>query len=293
MEPKHFAFMVLITFVWALALVSVSVGMQDIPPMLFTFLRFILLGAILLPLLRWHEGQMRDILLVSLGGGGVQFGLFYTGIYVAEDLSSVAIASQLGVPFATLLSMFILGEAVGWRRWIGMLLAFTGVMVISFDPRVLGYIDGMLFGVAAALVGAFSMIAMRRLQNIGTFQLQAWIAMMSWPLLLPITLMVEGNPVPYLVEASWAAWGALIFAALVSNLVAHAGMYTIIRRYEVSKVSPLTLMTPVFTILLGVTLLDDVLTPRMVLGGVITLIGVLIISLRRPDETVQAQEARS
>ncbi|MGF1456368.1 MAG: DMT family transporter [Alphaproteobacteria bacterium] len=292
MTAKHFAFLVLITFVWALSLVAVSIGVQEMPPLLFTGLRFLLLAVILAPFLRWHRGQMGKIAIVAMGAGALQFGLFFTGIYVADDLSSVAIATQLGVPFTTLLSMVLLGETVGWRRWLGMALSFVGVMAISFDPRVFAYIDGMAFGVAAALVGAVSIIVMRQLETVGVFALQAWIALLSWPLLLPASLVIEGDALALMAEASWRTWAAIAFTALVSNLVAHAGLFYLIQRYEVSRISPLTLMTPVFTVILGVTVLGDVLTGRMVLGGVITLIGVLIISVRRP-ETVLAVEERS
>ncbi len=291
MSVPHFAFLVLITFVWALSLVAVSIGMQDMPPLLFTGLRFLFLSLILLPVLRWHGGQMRNIAIVAMGAGAVQFGFFVTGIYVADDLSSVAIASQLGVPFTTLLSVFFLGEVVGWRRWLGIALSFTGVMVISFDPRVLAYIDGMAFGVAAALIGAVSVIVMRMLKNVGVFALQAWIALLSWPLLLPASWLIEGDPWPTMVAAPNQTWIAIAFTALISNLIAHAGIYYLIQRYEVSTISPLTLMTPIFTVILGVTILNDQLTERMILGGVITLIGVLIISLRQPETALDTKEA--
>ncbi len=292
MTAPHFAFLVLITFVWALSLVAVSVGVEEMPPLLFTGLRFMIPALILAPFLRWHHGQMVSIAIVAMGMGAIQFGLFFTGIYVADDLSSVAIASQLGVPFTTLLSMVILGETVGWRRWFGMALAFLGVMVISFDPRVFAYIDGMAFGVAAALIGAMAIIVMRRLENVGVFALQAWIALLSWPLLLCASLLIEGDPRDFIAAASLRTWAAIAFTALVSNLIAHAGLYYLIQRYEVSRISPLTLLTPVFTVILGVTVLGDMLTMRMVLGGFITLCGVLIISLRRP-ETVLTVEERS
>ncbi len=290
MTPLHFAYMVVITFVWALSLTAVSLGTEDLPPLLFTGLRFLLLSLILLPYLKWHPGQMKDVAIVSIGAGGVQFGFFFTGIYIAEDLSSVAIASQLGVPFTTVLSMVLLKEYVGWRRWLGMLLAFGGVMLISLDPRVLAYIDGMAFGVLAALIGAFSVIVMRRLTDISPFQLQAWIAMLSWPLLLPLSALVEGDMLAHIAGAGTMAWGSVVFTAVVSNLIAHAGLYWMIQRYEVSKVSPLTLMTPIFAVALGVTILGDQLTGRMILGGVITLIGVAIISVRQPESAMDVQE---
>lgn len=292
MLPHHFAFLVLVNFTFALALVVVKVAMGDMPPLLFTGLRFFLLAIVLIPFLEWHSGQMRDIVIVAMGAGGIQFSLFYSGIYIADDLSSVVVASQLGVPFTTLLSMVLLGEYVGWRRWIGMAFAFGGVMIFMFDPRVFGYLDGMLFGIGAALISAVTVIVMRRLKDVPVFQLQAWIAMLSWPLLFPLSLAIEGDMSVALVNAGWESWAGVVFAAFISNLVAHAGLYYLIQRYEVSLISPLTLMTPIFAIILGVTLLSDELTARMLFGGAVALFGVLIVSLRRPDDAEKAEAIR-
>jgi drug/metabolite transporter (DMT)-like permease len=44
----------------------------------------------------------------------------YSGVALSGNMSSVAIAAQLGVPFATLLSIGFLGERIHWRRWLGI-----------------------------------------------------------------------------------------------------------------------------------------------------------------------------
>ena len=69
-------------------------------------------------------------------------------------MSIVAIAGQLGVPFATILSIVFLSEAVHWRRWTGIALSFAGIVVIGFDPRVVSHVDGFLAVVVAAFVGS-------------------------------------------------------------------------------------------------------------------------------------------
>ncbi len=73
---------------------------------------------------------------------------------------------------------------------------------------------------------------------------------------------------------------ALLFTSLINSLFAHTAMFYLIQRYPVTSVAPLTLLSPLFSILFGVTLLDDQLSPRMMLGGAITLVGILIVALR-------------
>jgi O-acetylserine/cysteine efflux transporter len=81
-------------------------------------------------------------------------------------------------------------------------------------------------------------------------------------------------------SASLLAWSGIFYVAFASSLVGHAGIYYLLQRYEVSQTAPLTLMAPLFTVVFGVTLLDDTLTWRMALGGAVALTGVLIVNVR-------------
>ena len=292
LSPPHFAFLVSINLVWAMALGAARIGTMEIPPLLFTGLRFLLLSLILLPFLDLQPGRMRGIVAVALCGGALQFAFLFTGIRVAGDLSAVALASQLGLPFSAVLAVVFLREAVGWWRWLGIGCAFAGVLIISYDPRVLTYWQGLFFGVAAALSASIGTVIMRGLRDIGIFELQAWIAMISWPVLLSLSLMLEGSPAPWFDSAGWRGWGAILFTALISNLYAHAGMFYLLKRYEVSLLSPLNLMTPIFTVTIGVAFLGDVLTAQMAAGGALTLLGVGIITVRRPQYVREAQPVR-
>ena len=283
MSPVHLSLFLLFHVIWALAVMFAKIGMEEMPPMVFSGVRFMLVAACTLPFLAWFKGKMWQIFAVAMTAGGLNFALFFTGLHLAEDVSTLAIVGQLGVPFAVLMSIAFLGEQVGWRRWLGVSLSFGGVMIISFDPRVLTYYIAVLFGVAGALVGASSMIFQRTLKDVGVFQLQAWVSMFSWPVLLLSSLVFETGQVDALTTASWRAWGALVFTGLVSSLIAHAGMYWLIQRYEVSRLAPLGLIQPVIMIGFGVAFLGDTVTTRMLLGGVVTLMGVLIITIRQPE----------
>jgi O-acetylserine/cysteine efflux transporter len=66
----------------------------------------------------------------------------------------------------------------------------------------------------------------------------------------------------------------------MASLVAHSTWYYLIGRYPVTGLAPITLLTPLFGIIFGVTLLGDLLTPRMIVGGAITLVGVYIVVRR-------------
>ena len=280
LENRHLALLIAINLIWGMNLIASKIGVGQFPPMLFTAMRFGALALVLFPMLRLHPGQMTYLLAAALLTGPAAFALLFTGVLLTADASTVAIATQLGVPFSTLLSVWLLGEKIRWRRTLGIALAFAGIVVIGFDPRVFAYWEGLLLVVASCLVGSLGLIFVKRLKNLGALQLQAWIAAVGGPGLMILSLIFESNQATAVASADWHGWAALAFTTVLSSLVAHTSWYFLVSRYPVTSLSPLTLLSPLFGIFFGVTLLDDHLTPRMLLGGAITLIGVLIVVLR-------------
>ncbi|MBI1210648.1 MAG: EamA family transporter [Alphaproteobacteria bacterium] len=283
MPARDLLFLLFINVVWGLALVAAAASLKHFPPLEFTWFRFTLLSAVLVPFLRWHEGQMGRIFWIAMTGGTFNFALLFLGMRLAGEVSIVAIAGQLAVPFATILSIFFLGEVVHWRRWSGIILSFVGIVVIGFDPRVIDHVDGFLAVVGAAAVGSVSSVLMRQIKHVPVFQMQSWIATLSWPVLMLLSLLFESGQWAAVQTASFQHWGGIVYTALLSSLVAHAGFYYMLQRYEVSKITPFTLLSPLFTVIFGVVLLGEGLTWRIVVGGLVTLAGVAIISLREPD----------
>lgn len=280
LSGRDLAFLVVINLIWGANLVAAKWGVGQFPPIFFTALRFGSLALFLLPLLRLHRGQMRNLLLAAVLTGPAAFALLFAGVYYVKDASMVAIASQMGVPFATLLSVWLLGETIRWRRRLGIALAFGGIMIIGFDPRVFAYWEGLMLVVASCFVGSLGLIYIKRLHHIRPLELQAWIAVTGGPLLLLLSCATESNQWQAVQQADVRGWASLLFTALMSSLIAHSGWYYLISRYPVTSLSPLTLLSPLFGVFFGVTVLHDQLTSRMVLGAAVTLIGVLIVLLR-------------
>mgnify|MGYP001061181551 CR=1 FL=1 len=279
-SARDLVLLIAINLIWGFNLIASKVGVAQLPPVFFTALRFGLLGLLLLPFLRVHRGQMGNLLGAAVFTGPLAFALLFIGVFLVHDASMVAIATQMGVPFSTLLSVWLLGETIRWRRRLGIALAFGGIVVIGFDPRAFAYWDGLALVVLSCFVSSLGLIFVKRLHDIRPLELQAWIGVVGGPTLLLFSLATETNQLQAVVTADWRAWAALGFTTVMSSLVAHTGWYYLISRYPVTSLSPLTLLSPLFGVLFGVTLLNDQLTWRMLLGGAITLVGVFIVLMR-------------
>jgi O-acetylserine/cysteine efflux transporter len=280
-RPRDLFLLVGITFIWGFNLITSKVGVSEIPPILFTFLRFAIVALVLAPFLRIQPGQMSAVVVASLLAGALNFALNFAALRRASSVSSVAIASQLGVPFATLLSVALLGETVRWRRWTGIALSFIGIAVMGFDPQISERWESLALAIASAFMGALGIIAIKKLRGFSPIELLAWTAWISLPVLLLTTLRVEEPDFAQLMQTvTWRGWAALAFAAIAGSLIAHTVYFHLVQKYPVTSVAPLTTLSPVFSVIFGVLLLGDLITGRILIGGACTLVGVLIITLR-------------
>lgn len=277
---RDLVFLVLINLIWGFNFITSKVGVSELPPLWFTTLRFTLLALILAVFLRVQRGQMGAIVVAGVLSGALHFGLLFVGLGMAKTVSTVAIVGQLGVPFTTLMSIVFLGEVVRWRRWLGITLAFAGVMVMGLDPKVFDFWQGLALVVLSAFVGSIGLLAVKQLKDIKPLEIQAWFAVISVPVLAVLSAVFETGQLQATRAASLEAWSALLFTVVMASLIAHSGYYYLVQRYPITSVSPLTILSPLFGVLFGVTLLGDELTPRIIAGGTMTLTGVVIIALR-------------
>jgi O-acetylserine/cysteine efflux transporter len=282
MKPSDFAFLVAVCLMWALNLVITrwTVTEGEVTPLFFAAVRVGLVAVVLSPFLLPAPRQMGRLFLIAMGMAGVHFGLLFTGLALA-GAGVAGVIGQLGVPFTTILSVMFLGEKIGVYRAAGIALSFIGVMIIVLNPDGFSLTVGVSYLTGAAFVGAAANILMKQIEPMPAMRLQAWIGLFSVLPLLAMSLAWETNQWAGYVSGDWRIYAATVFAVAGVSIFAHGNFYRLLKRYEVTLVSPLTLMTPVMGVILGVVFLNELLTPNLVIGAVIAIAGVAIIGVRR------------
>jgi O-acetylserine/cysteine efflux transporter len=283
MNFRDFILLSAVCFVWGLNLVVTRWVVSDagVPPLFFAAMRFAGIALVLFWFLRPIPKNLGTLFLIAMGMGAVHFALLFTGLANAEA-SSVSVVGQLGVPFSTLMSMAFLGEVVGWRRGLGIMLAFAGAILIAVDPNTFQFSFGLLYVVFAALVASGAGILMKRMPSISAMQMQAWIGLFSFAPLFAVSGLLESDQNGWgaFIEGGWLVWAATAFAVLGVSVFGHGAFYNLIKKYDISLLSPLTLMTPVWGVVLSIVMLGEVLTLQLVVGAAISLGGVFVILVR-------------
>lgn len=283
MKPGDLLLALLANTAWAFNFIAGKAGVAHFQPFLFTCLRFAVLLLVLLPFLRWIPGRMSGVLGIALVQGVLHFSLVFAGLNASGDIASIAIVSQLYVPFSALLAVVVLGERLNRRRLLGIASAFGGALVIGFDPVAFNHLDALLLMIAGALAMAVATIQMRRLRDVGVLALQAWIALCATPALALLSLLFEGGQWAAVRSASILELATPVYSALGASLVGHGIVYYLLGRYPVGVTTPLMLLTPVLAVTFGVLLWGDTLTWKLILGGIMTLAGIVVITVPVPS----------
>jgi len=287
MRPIHVMLAFLVAAVWGFNFIAAKWAVQDFPPLFANGLRFLLVLVVLFPFLRVVPGKMAQLLKVAVALGVVHFGLLFWAMSLADGVGSISIASQLNVPFSTILAIIILKETVGWKRVFGISISFAGVLFLGFDPVIFSYWDAVGFIVCAAFVYAVSAVMMRQLRDVPATTMQAWVALAGLIGSFAVSSVLESGQLESLSSAGTRAWLSVGYAGLISTVIGHGGANYLFRKYEISMVSPYFLVMPFFSVMGGVLILDEVVGWEMVVGGGMTIFGVLIVTLRNNQRARQ------
>ncbi len=281
MKPLDFTAALAVILIWAMNFIVGKVAVGQIPPNLLLAIRFALVTVVLSPFLRPPGKSWVLIVAMSVVLGGLHFGLLFMGLR-GVDAGLAAIAIQLSVPFSLLLATVVYRERAGIMQYAGIAIAFIGVYMLGGDPATAPSPAHLSMVVTAAFAWALANIIIKRIGEINVFVLNAWFSVFALPQFLIASLLLEHGQVRALADADWRGWGGVVFMAVGSSITGYGLWYYLIRKYEVNRVVPLMLLAPVLAVFLAVLILDEPLTTRIILGGLVTLAGVAMIHFLRP-----------
>ena len=217
---------------------------------------------------------------------GVANGCMYLfvnlSLSVSTNIGALAIANQLSAPIGVLFGILFLGERVTPLRAAGMALAFAGVSMLMFDPAIAHEVRGLALMVAAAACWALTSLCQRQLAGVPVKTMMAWTGLAGTAVLLPAALIAEPDMMVHIGRIQPLTTASLIFSVLGSTLLAQSGMAWLLARHDLSVIMPLTLVSPMVSVVAAALFFGTHLTPTMILCGLVTLAGVGLVLFAAP-----------
>ena len=275
-----------VPLVWGIGFTLAKAGMNEFPPLFLMGLRFSLASLVLVWFVTFPRGQLKQIFWISFVGSTLQYGLTFTGLSMI-DVSLAIIIIHLEVPFTVLLAGLFLKEKPGRQRILGMLISFAGIVLIAGQPSLRGQMLAIFLTTSGALMWAVGQIMVKRLENPPSgFALTAWIGVFSGPQMILGSFIIEESQLQSLAQASWIGWGVILYLALIMTALGYGIWYHVLSRNLVSKVMPVMLLLPVFTIFSSMFLLGERPAPVIFFGGGVVIGGVAMIVLAKDPKLV-------
>ncbi len=286
LDGTGFAALLAVTLLLAFNQIIVKYVNQGIQPVFFAGLRSAL-AVVFVGLWLWHRGLLDRVRWADLGPGlliGALFAGEFLALFLALDLTTVGrsalIMYSMPVWMGILAHFYLPGERTTPLKAAGLGLAFAGTAWAILSKNASG--QPSLLGDLCALFAAWgwagtAFVARKsRLRLAGPEAQLFWMVLVSAPMLL-IAAMFFG---PLLRDIQPDHWFWLVFQA---GVVVAGGFVTwlwLLSVYPTSTVASFSFLTPIFAIILGYVIFDEVLSPSLIGAAALVSFGIVLINRR-------------
>lgn len=276
--------------IWGSTWLFIKLGLEDLPPLTFAGIRFVISCLILYAIIRFRGLRIPDsrsdwkLLIVT---GVLSFTLNYGLLFWGEQYISSGLAAllQATIPaFGLVIAHFYLpGERMTWPKIIGVVLGVAGVgVVFSNQLKIAGgqALAGCIALVLSSVFVSYSNVLVKaRGQNLDPVILAAGQMFFGMIPLLLIGIPLEGNPLKF----HWTPMAvvAMLYLALVGSVLAFVLYYWLVHNIDVTKSMLISLVTPVVAVVLGMVVLGEELNWRTLAGGAMIMGGIGFIVSQR------------
>ncbi|MCZ8374301.1 MAG: EamA family transporter [Beijerinckiaceae bacterium] len=269
---------VLVVFVWGVNFVAIKIGVQDVPPLLLTALRFFFtaLPAVFFirrPAVAWSSLAAFGILL-----GVIKFGLIFSAVKLGMPAGLTSLVMQVQVFLTMALAFLLLGERPTPLQVLGAAIGFAGIGIVAIERFHGATFMPFLMLMGGALSWAFANMVIKKAGRVNMLAFLVWASLFAPAPLFLASLAFEGWPAieASLSPPSLASVLSLAFIVLPSTLFGFAVWNDLLQRYSTAMVTPFALLVPVFGLFSGTILLDEPFSLLAMIGSAVVFAGLMI-----------------
>ncbi|MCY9590348.1 EamA/RhaT family transporter [Paenibacillus chitinolyticus] len=278
---------ILLTFLvmlWGVNWPLSKYALEFAPPLLFAGLRIFIGGLILLifALPRYRKLNMRHTWNIYLISALLNIILFFGFQTFGLNMMPAGLFSTIVFMQPVLLGIgawLWLGESMTGFKIIGLILGFIGVAVISINDGS-GNISsaGILLGLASTITWTFGTIYMKKTST----RVDAiWLTTLQM-IFGGIVLLVAGTTVENWTDIVWNQpfISTLSVIAIFCTALTWLVFFLLVRSGEAGKIGSFNFLVPLIAIVISVLVLGETITPKMVVGLILIIIGVALVNLK-------------
>lgn len=282
----HFSAVVTI-IIWGTTFISTKVLLRTLTPIEILFTRFLIGFAVLLlfyPKRLRLTDRRQEFFFIAAGVSGI------TLYYLLENIAlTITTAGNVGIiitiaPFFTALlsALFLKSEKPKWQFYTGFGAALIGIGLISYNGNSLQLNPaGDLLAVLAAAAWAVYSILTRKISELGYNTIQTTRRVFGYGLLFMLPMLFYmGFRLEPDQFATVANLSNILFLGLGASALCFVTWNTAVRLLGAVQTSVYIYLVPVVTVAVSVIVLKEPLTPFLIVGASLTIIGLWLSETR-------------
>lgn len=287
LDAFAFSLMAVLTALWGLQQVIIKLTAPDVSLVMQAAIRSALATLLVLAWAAYRGIPLwrRDGTLWPGLAAGVLFGGEFIFIYagLAHTSASRMIVFIYLTPVLTALGLHFLvrGERLVPGQWIGVLLAFGGLVLAFWEGFAAGAGTwlGDLFGLIAAVLWAATTVLIRAsgLARITATKTLFYQLAVSAVMLLAASLAMGEKGVVALTPFAIAS---LAYQGAIVAFASYLAWFWLLTRYLAGRLAVFSFLTPLFGVLAGVAILDEPLRPMFAFAALAVVGGIVLVNLR-------------
>lgn len=292
MSRKALALFLTVGVIWGTPYFFIAIAIEHFQTASIVFLR-VFLGALVLMPIALSKGMMRRTLQAwpwVLGFAVLEMVGPWWLITEAEREISSSLAGLLitSVPFIAAFFVGLLGDRSAWHpvTILGLIIGFSGVLaLVGLDvfSGLVGLTPILMVLAAAVGYAVAPIIANRTPGDVPTLGVIAVSLTMVTVIYAPFAAFTL--PEDLAAEPSLGAWASVVILGLVCSALAFVVFFALIRDIGPARASLITYVNLAVAMILGVVFLAEPLTPGMLVGFPLVVLGSYLASRRREAYT--------
>jgi drug/metabolite transporter (DMT)-like permease len=283
--------MVLTMLLWGGTFSAGKLASQGAGPISVAFFRFLISALFLFPQHRLMEGHflprknsIRVWILIALSAltGLVLYNYFFIrGLALTgAGRGSVIVATNPALVYVGTVIFF--HERLTLVRLLGIVLAVIGTIVVVSSGNPLSLLQGAVslgdvFMVACVLSWAcYALLGKLLLAEISPVSANLWTTIVSLVFLLPLLFLSHEDPLAFL-HFSSTTWLSIGFLGVCGTVLGFTFFYYGILNLGPNRASVFVSLVPFFAILCGAIIFGESISPSIVIGLILSLMGLTII----------------
>lgn len=288
-RQKAFVSIIAVVFIGGATSAIAKIGLSQVTPISFAFLRFLLAAIVVSPYLFHRKKEIvrhrKELFFVSIFA---TFNVLFFTLGLKTTTATISSLLYAGTPLLTgIIGYLVLHERLTRAKISGMIIGFIGVLLVVFLPviesqqKFSGDLTGNLLIIFAVMCWSFYMVFSKKAQrHHSPFFLTSVFILITTVLLFPLFVIDITTNLSWIQNIRFSGILAITYVAIITTVISYLFNQYAIKHGGAVFASMTFYLQPPIAYIAAFFLLGEQLTSGLLLGGVLSILGVYLVTKR-------------